>query len=246
MHSNVESSIMYPTYDPDRTNLARDDILAIQSLYGRPSEKPVQPARKKSDYEDLCENFDVDAGLCYKPRYCIVFKGDYIFKFKPDSRGIASGYPKKISEIFLTMNGTVDAAFKEENKMYLIKKDTVFEFEKFFTKPIRVFNFRKLIPGLKLKHPQAIYQKKRTGNIYIFSDDSYWRYSRDRGERGLSPNYPRPISSWDNLPSGIDAILDWTADETIFFKDNEYWVYNEVTNRMKDGPLSVQSEWLNC
>ena len=168
MHSNVEESVMYPVYDGEKISLAPDDIKGIQSLYGPPNEKPVQATGKKNDYEDLCDSFDVDAGLCYKPQYCIVFKGNLIYKFKSEGGGIASGYPKKIGEIFLTMNGTVDAAFKSDDKMYLIKKDIVFEFEKFFTKPVRVFNFRKLIPGLKLKHVDAIYRKKRTGAICTF------------------------------------------------------------------------------
>ena len=114
------------------------------------------------------------------------------------------------------MNGTIDAAYKEgDHSMYLIKKDLVYEFQKFFTKPVRVFNFRKLIPGLKLKHIDAIYHKRRTGNIYIFAGDLYFRFNRDRG---LSPNHPKPISNWDSLPSGIDAVLDWSDSETIFFK----------------------------
>lgn len=234
-------------------------------MYGR-AEKPVQ-ATRKHDYEDLCENFDIDAGLCYKPQYCIAFKGNYIYKFDtnwPDGGGIASGYPKKISEVFLTMNGTVDAAFKSDDTYYLIKKDQVFQFEKFFTKPSRVFNFRKLIPGLKLKHVDAIYRKRRTGNICtfvtarqefldspklfslpdIFSGENYWRFNP---ERGLSPNYPKPISNWDQLPSGLDAVLDWSDNESIFFKGNEFWVYNEATNRMKSlDPKNVQVDWLKC
>ena len=91
---------MYPVYDGVRTWLAKDDIEGIQSLYGRPSQKP--PTRKKTDYEDLCESFDIDAGLCYKPQYCIAFKGNYVYKFKPEGGGIASGYPKKIRFKFAT------------------------------------------------------------------------------------------------------------------------------------------------
>lgn len=88
------------------------------------------------------------------------------------------------------MHGPIDAAFKDENKMYLIKKDMVYEFEKFFTKPKRTYPFKKLISGWKgnQKHIDAIYKKRRTGNIYIFSDDLYWRYHRNKG---LSSNYPK-------------------------------------------------------
>ena len=128
--------------------------------------------------------------------------------------------------------------------MYLIKKDMVYEYEKFFSKPSRVFNFRKLIPGLKVKHIDAIYKKKRTGNIYIFSGDYYWRFNRDKG---ISQNYPKPISSWNNLPSGLDAILDLNEDETVFFKGNEFWTYNEALNKMKSqDSANVLSEFLKC
>lgn len=226
---------MYPTYDGIRTWLAKDDIDGIQSLYGAPAERTVSTTRKTKDYEDLCvEDFDVDAGLCYKPHYCIVFKGNYIYKFKPEGNGIANGYPKKISEIFLSMNGPIDAAFKDDDKMYLIKKEIVYEFKKFFTKPSAVFNIRKLIPNLKLNHIDAIYKKKRTGNIYIFSGENYWRYHKSKG---ISSNYPKPLHSWDGLPSGLDAVLDWDENETIFFKGNEYWVYNEVLNKVRSNYL---------
>lgn len=191
-HSPVENSVMYPTYDGIRTWLGKDDIEGIQSLYGAPAAKSEsKELQKENHYEDICENFDIDSAMCYKPHYCIAFKGNLIYKFKKEGTGgIANGYPKKIDEIFPTMTGPIDAAYKEDDKMFLIKNDIVYEFEKFFTKPIRVFNFRKLIPGWKSneKHIDAIYKKRRTGNIYIFSGDLYWRFHRSRG---LNPNYPK-------------------------------------------------------
>lgn len=102
-----------------------------------------------------------------------MFKGNYVHKFKTDGTLAGGNYPKKINEIFLTMTGPIDASFKDNelNRIYLIKKDIVYEFEKFFTRPIRTFNFRKLIPGWKwndLKQIDAIYKKKRTGNDLLF------------------------------------------------------------------------------
>lgn len=41
--------------------------------------------------------------------------------------------------------------------------------------------------------------------------------------------YPKPISNWDGIPDNIDAALHYTNGYTYFFKDENYYRFNDRT-----------------
>lgn len=45
----------------------------------------------------------------------------------------------------------------------------------------------------------------------------------------VSKTYPKPISNWDGIPDNIDAALHYTNGYTYFFKDENYYRFNDRT-----------------
>merc|ERR1712184_149866 len=64
------------------------------------------------------------------------------------------------------------------------------------------------------------------GKIYFFKGGNYWKFDPERKPHVREDIYPKKISSWD-LPSGIDAALQWNNGRTYFFKKGQYWRFND-------------------
>lgn len=45
----------------------------------------------------------------------------------------------------------------------------------------------------------------------------------------VKSTYPKPISNWDGIPDNIDAVLHYTNGYTYFFKDENYYRFNDRT-----------------
>lgn len=56
------------------------------------------------------------------------------------------------------------------------------------------------------------------------------QYYRARRNRVVDSGYPKPLSAWNGLPETIDTALQWTNGRTYFFKDNDYYRYNDQTD----------------
>jgi hypothetical protein len=84
----------------------------------------------------------------------------------------------------------------------------------------------------KVNHLFFFRSSQNTQVDHIFdleTDDKYWRFNKNLG---LYRNYPKPISTWGELPSKIDGIVDYD-DETIYLIRNDlYWSFDEIMNRV--------------
>jgi hypothetical protein len=62
-------------------------------------------------------------------------------------------------------------------------------------------------------------------------------------------SYPREVSEW-GLPSGIDAALQWDNGQTYFFKDGQYWRFNDrlfaVDRASPPFPRNAGQWWFGC
>lgn len=45
----------------------------------------------------------------------------------------------------------------------------------------------------------------------------------------VKSTYPKPISNWDGIPDNLDAVLHYTNGYTYFFKDENYYRFNDRT-----------------
>lgn len=79
-----------------------------------------------------------------------------------------SGYPKLISEVFKSISGPIESVFKYDDNFYVFKGNKVYQFPSLHQAPTLLLSLTDLFPGINVRSVDAVYQKERTGNIYIF------------------------------------------------------------------------------
>lgn len=47
--------------------------------------------------------------------------------------------------------------------------------------------------------------------------------------------YPRIIARWNGIPGDLDAAISIPDVATIFFKGSEYWIYDDLKVKPKEG-----------
>ncbi len=75
---------------------------------------------------------------------------------------------------------------------------------------------------------------KVSNKLFVFSKDTYWRY--DKLTFNVDPGYPKLISNgWKGVPDSFNCcgyIKNNSLQQLIFIKDNYYWLYDEVSNKL--------------
>ena len=84
------------------------------------------------------------------------------------------------------------------------------------------------------------------GKLYIFKGDKFWRYDNNR--RGIDPGYPKTIQSVvPDLPSNLNAALQWKNGKTYFFKGTQYYSLDDASIQIRKGyPKSITTYWMGC
>ena len=126
------SALMAPFYKGYDFNLKldRDDIAAIQALYGEPDkisnpteeDTPLRPIDiPNCEDDDLCRDPKIDTIFGTKDGNYFVFKGANYWKLTEDS--VESGYPREISDDWPGLPNNIDAAFTwtDNQKTYFFK-----------------------------------------------------------------------------------------------------------------------------
>uniref|UniRef100_A0A4W6CUJ6 Matrix metallopeptidase 20a (enamelysin) n=1 Tax=Lates calcarifer TaxID=8187 RepID=A0A4W6CUJ6_LATCA len=125
-HSRDPSAIMYPNYryrSSTQYSLSKDDVLGIQTLYGKPTKKgETEQAPKKCD-----PNFSFDAATMIGNEI-VFFKNRYDER----KRRMDPGFPKLIQKDWPGIPRRVDAAFKLHGSIFLFSgiKSYQFDFRK--------------------------------------------------------------------------------------------------------------------
>merc|ERR1719309_1898043 len=66
----------------------------------------------------------------------------------------------------------------------------------------------------------------------------------------VDESYPRPISNWDGIPNHLNAAMQYHNGNTYFFKDGQYYRFDENTFAVdKNGPSYPRDTgawWFGC
>ncbi|XP_072312248.1 matrix metalloproteinase-25 isoform X2 [Eucyclogobius newberryi] len=276
-HSSTDPSIMRPYYQgpvEDLLNfqLALDDKMAIQQLYGArddksadkpdlprlPSPPPPRPTKHfDTSFQKRCRGgFDAVANIRGEVFF---FKGDQFWRTKRDG-SLVSLNPARIRNFWMGLPSgtyTIDAVYERKadsrivffiGSQYWVFKDT--EVMSGYPKPLSDWGMETK-KGQPVDKVEAAFIWDHNGKTYLFSGGEYWRFSEVRREsqliRQLDADFPRDSSVWKGVPTDMDDIISWGEGDTYFFKDDLYWV-------VKRGQLdneevthkSIGVDWLRC
>jgi len=257
-HSDVRDAIMAPFYrgwDPF-LKLSADDKRAIQSLYGQKQTEGrlttvrpnvLRPARPGNS-GDICTNPKIDAIVQTADTTSYIFQNDNYWKLTSDS--VAPGYPRKIAQDWPGLPSNIDAAFTwhKSKATYFLKGNKYWKFENRRPKPGYPKDIKDGFPGIPTG-VDAAFVWGGNGKIYFFKGSQYWKFDPERKPHVRSDHYPKSISLWD-LPSNVEAALQWDNGRTYFFKSGNYWRFNDRRFTVDRGdppfPRPTAQWWFGC
>ncbi|CAI9719141.1 metalloproteinase-16-like [Octopus vulgaris] len=249
-HSDVNDALMAPFYRGYKPNfkLSRDDIAAVQELYGSRSDsrfypRPPDPlpTQGRMSGPPICHDASIDAITKLPDDATYVFKGDKYYRLS--GTGIDVGYPRKIEWDWLGVTGPIDAAFTWDNSFtFIFKGDEYWKFD--HMKAVSGYP-RKIRDGFKgvPDNIDAAFVWGGNGKTYFIKGQLYWRWAK----YGVDFGYPKQLNVWVNLPSRVTAVFKWQNGKTYFFKDDDYYRFNDKNFRVDEGyPRKVSTWWLGC
>ncbi|KAG1653776.1 Matrix metalloproteinase-19 [Nymphon striatum] len=264
-HSNVKSSLMAPFYRGYQRHfsLHKDDISAIQALYGKKEKKPKKPSietpeedpdkeddidntigQADGDAPDLCHDSTIDAVVKTKNMFSYVFKGDYYWRVVDE--GLADGYPRKISADWDNLPGNIDAAFTwRDGRTFFFKGGNYWRFT---NKQMHLGYPKKIKVGFEgiPDNVDAAFVHSKNKKTYVFKGNEYWRFD-SKAAQPVADMYPRPISSWEGLPDTVDAAFEWNNGKDYFFQGSRYYRLKKGTFTVdKNYPRSTSIWWFGC
>merc|ERR1712013_327558 len=256
--------------------LTYDDILGAQLLYGgkvRPKPKPdpepqpsiaprptgavprpTVPAPRPTEAPTRCATrmrapfIGMDGRLYF-------FNSDRLYtSYDTPRAGIESG-PLPISTYFRGVK-KVDAVFTHP----YYRSHTVFHgntFHTFEENKVRFGGERKIKYGFQglgdersLENIDAAIAWPQTGQLYLFKNDSYWRFRRVPGTRDyrVDRGYPQIIArKWRGLPESVDSAFAWGNGKVYFTKGDLYYRWDERKNVVHSGyPVKLSRSFLKC
>ena len=212
-HSDQYRALMAPFYRgyESKVTLDRDDITAIQALYGTKTEKPPTPpgsppvlfpiaTRDPETTPDIPSIFFPSSG-------------------SPETRTIAADAGtgdlctnSSIDSMLTTLDGST--YMFQGDQFWKLTSDSV---AAGYPKPIST-----AWPGLPSNIGASFTWKN--GKTYFFRGSQYWRYSDATMDKG----YPKEISQgFEGIPNNLDAAFVWSGNEKIyFFKGSKYWKFD--------------------
>ncbi|RUS70359.1 hypothetical protein EGW08_021878 [Elysia chlorotica] len=233
----------YRGYQKD-FQLASDDVMGIQQLYG----VPKQPRSGRSfgapgpaiSADTLCTDSSMNAIFTSRAKETFMFKGNLYYKI--EEWGIGVGYPRVISQDWYPLKGPVDCAFHWANGYtYFFKGSKYYKF--FGRRFLLTRSISDGFPGIP-NNVDAAFIWGANNATYFLKGDLYWRYTVYGGTQG----YPKPLRNWAwNMPSRVDAAVRWTNGRTYFFKDSQYYRYNDWEEVIEDSyPRPTAPWWFGC
>ncbi|XP_014475594.1 PREDICTED: matrix metalloproteinase-14 isoform X3 [Dinoponera quadriceps] len=257
-HSDVKSALMAPFYrgyDPHFT-LDRDDIDAIQALYGKKTNQgggggggrgtTSRPSPPAEEDPELCKDPKIDAMFNSKDGETFVFKGKYYWKLTDN--GVASGYPRRISSTWKELPSNIDAAFTYRNgKTYFFKGSQYWRYINTTMDgdyPKEISDGFTGIPD----HIDAATVWTGNGKIYFYKGTKFWRFD-PASKPPVRSSYPKLIKNWQGIPDHVNAAVTYKG-YTYFFQDNAYYRFNDRTFSVDSAdpafPRSTAYWWFGC
>ena len=157
----------------------------------------------------------------------------------------------------------IDAAFTSEvNGMtYFFKDDRYWIYKnlQYMKGPKRISSG---FPGIP-NNIDAAFIWSGNGDIYFFKvnknkinvslssliqGDLYWKFDMEKFPP-VHRRYPQPIAAW-TLPGSMDAAFQWQNGKTYFFKDDEYYRFNDIKFSPQEDTIPYPRKtglwWFGC
>ncbi|KAI4487929.1 hypothetical protein M0802_011691 [Mischocyttarus mexicanus] len=255
-HSDVKAALMAPFYrgyEPN-FNLHSDDIEGIQALYGRKSGwgrgptniHPTSIPPTGEEDPELCMDPKIDTIFNSAEGHIYVFKGEHYWRLTDD--GIASGYPKRISNSWKGLPGNIDAAFTFKNgKTYFFKGS---KYWRYIGKHMDGQYPKEISEGFTgiPDNIDAVTVWTGNGKIYFYKGTKFWRFDQVQ-KPPVKSTYPKPIKNWEGLPDNLDGAVIYQG-YTYFFKDKGYYRFNDRTFSVDTAepafPRATAYWWFGC
>ncbi|XP_068684571.1 uncharacterized protein [Montipora foliosa] len=249
-HSSDKNAIMFPLYPGSKSTfqLHRDDVMGIQQLYGKPAIARVTPTPHVNPTQfpgklNPCSS-TLDAMIMTADKTTYAFKGAF---FWPVGDYGAFTDALKISQFWGGLEDDIDAGYTRQ-----------FDGITFIFKGSRFWTFKNRIPikgpsnlseinlPADVHNMDAAVEWGANGHLYIFKGNMFWRY--DSLRKSIDPGYPKRIqSNLPDLPSNLNAALQWKNGRTYFFKDFQYYSLDDTSIRIRKGyPKSITTYWMGC
>jgi len=265
-HSKTRGAIMWPwagEYIPN-FKLQRDDINAIQTIYGKPdaettpapptpSEVPSStPTASPPGGDDNCAG-RVDAIEVAADGEVYAFRLAKVYKLNHD--GVEPGWPKLISQVFPNGPSYVDAALtvEEWDTTYLFQgqrywrfsyKDGKFSSHSDYPRSITRWGF-----PASMRNLDAAFQWGGDGNVYFIKGNRFYVFKVNR-RRLVSQGFLHEY--WRGLPSyGVTGAMQYTNGRTYFFSRNGvYYRWNDDRDQVDVAnprfPRNTGEWWFGC
>ncbi|XP_053550621.1 matrix metalloproteinase-25 [Bombina bombina] len=265
-HSSAENSIMMPYYqgtvgDPGRYRLPPDDVMGIQTLYGKkvssPEAKPPHPIpthyipprgptyQPRLPFPDRCTtHFDAIANIRGEVFF---FKNRFFWRVQ-STRQLVSLAPAHLHRFWLGLPSDlpkVDAVYERINdskiifisgSRYWVFKDTLVE----PGYPRALTDF-----GLNTDSIDGAFVWPGNKKTYFFRNNQFWRLDEKTGRP--DSGYPKNGELWKGVPPNVDDVISWTNDTTYFFKASQYWKFRKGSFDAEPGyPRSTALNWMYC
>ncbi|KAK2847088.1 hypothetical protein Q5P01_010087 [Channa striata] len=260
-HSPVRHALMSPYYRKLGRSLVLswDDIVAVQQLYGKPSDRPVRlPGQvlyatlRKWEFTEL-HNEHKTTG---QPVYCqgifdaiTMDQNDTVFVFRGSvywtvsAEGGVSG-PLPLRQHWPDLPPAVEAAaFSSlDSKWYFFKGKQIWRYTGNLLDP----GFPKRSSDLGLpRHPDCAFYYAPLGHMVLFKGSRY--YVLNLKSLHQEPYYPRRLTDWTGVPQGTNGALHRPDGRLYLFREQQFWRFDPVKVRItKKGQWAEDLSWTGC
>ncbi|XP_010592545.1 matrix metalloproteinase-28 isoform X2 [Loxodonta africana] len=261
-HSPAPRALMAPYYKRLGRDalLSWDDVLAVQSLYGKPLGGSVAvqlPGKLFTDFEA----WDLHSPGGRRPetrgpKYChssfdaitvdgqqrvYIFKGSHFWEVAADGN---VSEPRPLQERWAGLPPYIEAAAVslEDGDFYFFKGSRCWRFRG--SKPVWGSPQLCRAGGLP-RHPDAALFFPPLHRLVLFKGARY--YVLARGGLQVEPYYPRDLQDWGGVPEEVSGALPQPDGSVIFFRDDRYWRLDHAKLRATaSGRWVAELPWMGC
>lgn len=236
------------------------------SLFASWSLWPTPTTASNDAIADLClGNFDAVAAI---NDHLFIFKNNLVWRLDPNLF-LVGGYPVTISQQFVGVGDLeqgaagdrggriLDAAYQRQTDgaVVLIARHRFWTFNGTDFRLLSTEGQRTIWQlGLpeNVTRIDAVLVWPKNQKTYLFAGEAFWRYD-EWEERMDSGGYPKSMTRWHGVPFNIDAATSlpritesFSSGQTLFFKGNSYWLFNDHWVRPEIGYPRLISSLFNC